>query len=76
MVFRLFKKQASTPPPPAPALESEVKSPCTGVCDMDWSAKLCKSCRRTVIEIGHWGQMDDEQRLAVLDAVAERQQGS
>ena len=43
---------------------------------MDWSAKLCKSCQRTVIEIGHWGQMDDEQRLAVLDAVAERQQGN
>jgi len=74
MVFRMFrKKTAAAPAPPEPV--SEVPSPCNGVCDMDWMAKLCKSCHRTVIEIGEWSQMTDEQRLEVLAQVDERKGG-
>jgi hypothetical protein len=73
MVFKMFKRKDETPVVP-PVSESEVPSPCNGVCDMDWMDKVCKSCLRTVVEIGHWARMDDEERYAVLDAVAERRQ--
>ena len=74
MVFRMFRKNAATPEAPV-VTEGQVPSPCNGICDMDWMEKLCKSCHRTVIEIGEWGQMGDEQRLAVLAKLEERKGG-
>lgn len=75
MVFRMFKRKDATPTlPPQP--QSQVPSPCNGVCDMDWAAKLCKSCHRTVIEIGEWNQMDDAGKLEVLAELERRKASS
>ncbi len=48
-----------------------VRSPCTGVCALD-EQDVCIACRRTATEIGEWGVLDNEQRLAVYDRIAER----
>ena len=45
-----------------------VPSPCIGVCMLD-EARCCLGCHRTVDEIAHWLQMDDAQRLHLMDVV-------
>lgn len=45
-----------------------VLSPCTGVCTMAEDG-LCDGCLRTGNEIAHWIQMDDDQRLHLMEAV-------
>jgi hypothetical protein len=42
------------------------------VCRIDSSTGLCVGCLRTLDEIAVWGSLDDEARLAVLAAVADR----
>lgn len=67
------KPSASTPVPiPQPAAESEVESPCNGVCEMDWANNICKSCYRTPNEIGAWSSLGDEAKLAINAAALER----
>lgn len=48
-----------------------VRSPCIGVCALN-EDDFCIACRRTAIEIGEWGVMSNEQRLAVYDLIGER----
>lgn len=45
-----------------------VLSPCTGVCSLD-DAGLCRGCRRTTGEIARWGQMNDDERLRLMELV-------
>jgi len=45
-----------------------VLSPCTGVCQLD-ERGLCVGCRRTGAEIARWGQMNDDERLRLMDVV-------
>ncbi|MBW3550552.1 MAG: DUF1289 domain-containing protein [Proteobacteria bacterium] len=45
-----------------------VLSPCTGVCSLDEQG-LCEGCHRTSSEIARWSQMDDDERLQLMEAV-------
>ena len=49
-----------------------VPSPCTNVCRIDPSSGWCEGCRRSLDEIAAWGGLDDRQKLAVWDALAQR----
>jgi len=51
-----------------------VPSPCVNVCQMDPDSGLCRGCRRTLREIADWLEMTAEEKLAVLDRVAQRTQ--
>ncbi len=43
-------------------------TPCTGVCVLDTSGR-CEGCQRTGNEIAGWSQMDDGERLHLMDHV-------
>lgn len=45
-----------------------VLSPCVGVCSLD-RAGLCEGCLRTTAEIARWPQMNDDERLHLMEAV-------
>lgn len=53
-------------------LSGGVASPCVGVCELDPGSGLCRGCRRTLAEIAAWRSLDDDERRAVLGAVAAR----
>jgi uncharacterized protein len=50
----------------------QVPSPCVNVCQMDPSSGLCLGCRRTLREIADWLEMSPEDKLAVLERIAQR----
>ncbi len=45
-----------------------VLSPCVGICALDDDG-LCLGCHRTSAEIARWVQMDDDERLRLMEAV-------
>ena len=45
-----------------------VLSPCIGICSLD-ERGLCEGCRRSSAEIAHWPQMNDDQRLHLMETV-------
>ncbi len=45
-----------------------VLSPCTGVCTLDDDG-LCRGCLRTTSEIARWSQMNDDERLRLMESV-------
>lgn len=45
-----------------------VLSPCIGVCTMSDDG-LCHGCHRTGGEIARWVQMDDDERLRLMECV-------
>ena len=45
-----------------------VLSPCTGVCTLDDDG-LCNGCLRTTAEIARWSQMNDDERLRLMESV-------
>lgn len=47
--------------------QPKIPSPCGKGCEYDSSVKMCKSCGRTLEEIGNWSKYNDEQRLAVIE---------
>jgi len=49
-----------------------VLSPCVKVCRYDPDIKMCRSCKRTLQEIGTWGRMSNDDRQAVMDTLADR----
>jgi uncharacterized protein len=49
-----------------------IASPCNKVCVMDPEQRYCLGCRRTLDEIGRWGDMSDAERQAVLERLAAR----
>jgi len=51
-----------------------VLSPCVGVCSLD-DAGLCIGCRRTTAEIARWSQMDDDERLRLMEVVLPQREG-
>lgn len=56
----------------APNAESAVASPCISVCVMDEATGWCTGCLRTLDEIALWGMLDNDDKHAVLAAVAAR----
>ncbi len=49
-----------------------IPSPCKNVCQMDPGSGLCLGCQRTLQEIADWLEMTPEEKLAVLERVAQR----
>jgi len=49
-----------------------VNSPCIKVCQMDPVRGVCIGCCRTLDEIARWSHMSDEERVAVMEKLAER----
>ena len=49
-----------------------METPCIQVCVIDPGTGLCEGCRRTLAEIAAWSTLDDRQKLAVRDALAQR----
>ena len=45
-----------------------VLSPCIGICSLDASGH-CEGCHRSVAEIARWSQMDDNERLRLMELV-------
>lgn len=45
-----------------------VLSPCVGICSLD-AQGLCEGCHRTTAEIARWSQMNDDERLHLMDVV-------
>jgi len=43
-----------------------VLSPCVGVCALD-DQGLCLGCHRTSAEIARWPQMNDDERLRLME---------
>ena len=52
-----------------------VLSPCVGVCSLDESG-LCEGCHRNTSEIAHWSQMNDAERLHVMEFVLPQREAS
>jgi predicted Fe-S protein YdhL (DUF1289 family) len=49
-----------------------VPSPCISICQMDQATGLCAGCLRTLDEIASWSVYGDDEKRAVLAAVAAR----
>ena len=45
-----------------------VLSPCVGVCALNDDG-LCRGCLRTTAEIARWSQMNDDERLRLMEVV-------
>lgn len=45
-----------------------VLSPCVGICALDEHG-LCEGCHRSASEISRWPQMNDDQRLQLMETV-------
>ena len=45
-----------------------VLSPCVGICTLDEQG-LCEGCHRSASEISRWPQMNDDQRLRLMEQV-------
>ena len=45
-----------------------VLSPCVGICALDEQG-LCEGCHRSAAEISRWPQMNDDQRLRLMEQV-------
>lgn len=45
-----------------------VLSPCIGTCQLDEQG-LCEGCLRNGTEIAHWSQMNDDERLRIMEIV-------
>lgn len=50
-----------------------VLSPCVGICSLD-AEGLCEGCHRTTAEIARWSQMNDDERLQLMDVVLPRRE--
>ena len=45
-----------------------VLSPCVGICSLD-AQGLCEGCHRSTAEIARWSQMNDDERLHLMETV-------
>ena len=45
-----------------------VLSPCIGICNLD-NDGLCEGCLRSSAEISRWSQMNDDERLRIMEIV-------
>lgn len=58
-----------------PVIDNSVPSPCVAICEYDGEG-YCKGCSRDADEIRDWMIMTREQKLALLDVLAERRKQS
>jgi hypothetical protein len=53
--------------------ETNIESPCVGVCRLAESEAVCAGCHRTLSEISAWHRLTDTEKIRVLTVVRERQ---
>jgi len=51
----------------------EVQSPCISVCTIDEKTGFCHGCYRSINEIEKWWDLNNHQKQAVLNKLAERE---
>lgn len=56
--------------------ETTVASPCIYICEMDEASGFCRGCFRTLEEITDWSRAGEDERLAILAAIARRRGGN
>lgn len=49
-----------------------IKTPCTGICDIDPRSGLCTSCRRTLNEIALWSSYPEATRDRIIHELQKR----
>jgi len=52
-----------------------VLSPCIGICQLGDDG-LCLGCHRTTAEIARWSQMNDDERLRLMEHVLPQRESS
>jgi predicted Fe-S protein YdhL (DUF1289 family) len=52
---------------------SAVPSPCISVCRLDAASRRCEGCFRTTGEIEAWMVLDDRERIAIWQRLAQQQ---
>ena len=57
-------------------MPAAVPSPCVDICRMDEASGLCEGCLRTLDEIACWSLLDDGEKQAVCDDLAQRRAAS
>ena len=50
-----------------------VLSPCVGICELDDDG-FCLGCLRSTAEISRWSQMNDDERLQLMEMVLPRRE--
>ncbi|WP_081774962.1 DUF1289 domain-containing protein [Methylobacillus glycogenes] len=56
--------------------DEPVASPCVGLCALDDQRQYCLGCQRHLNEIRAWRGMSEDEKLEVLQAIAERKLGA
>ena len=59
---------------PAARRDDDVASPCISICTLDATQTYCTGCLRTLHEIAAWSRMSDDDKRAVIDALAARRE--
>lgn len=49
-----------------------IDSPCTKICKLDSTGRICLGCRRTVGEIATWASLTDDERRAIMKELRKR----
>jgi len=49
-----------------------IADPCINICRMDLDGKFCQGCRRTLLEIGSWTRMTEQQKADVAASILQR----
>lgn len=52
-----------------------VLSPCVGICSLD-EFGLCEGCHRSSSEIAHWPQMNDDERLHLMETILPKREAA
>ena len=53
-------------------MNDAVPSPCSNVCQMDEASGWCQGCLRTLDEIACWSLLDEAEKAAVWQTLAQR----
>jgi predicted Fe-S protein YdhL (DUF1289 family) len=53
-------------------MSDDVPSPCVRICVVDEARDICRGCYRTLDEISLWAGYAREQKLALLNELAQR----
>ena len=67
------KKVTTDMASPDKPVATKLPSPCVSICQMDPQDGVCLGCYRTRAEIAAWRSMDQDDQLALLDILRDRQ---
>ena len=67
-----FQLHARTPMFRRIAMANLIASPCTKVCTIDPSTRLCRGCGRSLDEIARWMSLSDSERTRIMAELPRR----